>query len=374
MALADKTTRDKKRQIAMSVTAAELGNATVKTVMAVLGRSILPPGLYPTNGLDAGKRCVVEKHIQDKIVSEKQNITIDTSDCTIFRVHHVDETPVEPPTQASLDRLMEQSINAVSQLIIWSKCKDVAGVVSPYDKQVGRIDVKFFALEGNKVCRGAWANPRHSFAPSALSMIMGFLGNMVVTPNPITSPVTPIARRLMSCLDLFNSGFYTDAFVSAFSLLDDLVQTTLEAGLGKRGLDSNQQTELLRAIKEQRLKHYTCTLAAICGWESLDKSNSDLYKRLIDRKGSTNNVRNNIMHGDTALGREQARQHINNILEAIAWLRDNPFGYAIDPVPPLKVAESPFVIFDVEGRQVEPPLPDPTPATDESHDNVQQRP
>jgi hypothetical protein len=339
------------------VTPDEVAACKVVTVLAVLGKSVLPPGAYPTHGLQANSRCLVSRSFPPKLLSEKQKIDIDTTDCTLFLVHHLDENPPELLSHEFLDTLLEQAVHAVSELIVWSKAWDQAAKISPFDRQIGRVDVKFFALQGNGVFRAAWLNPRYMFTNDALAMMSFFLGNMIATPNPISHAVGPTTRRLLSCLDLFNSCFYNEALISAFALLDDLVQTVVQAGMQARGLDTKQQEDMLRAIERERLKHYTCDLTMLCGWESLEKANSNLYSRLVGRKTSTNSARNNIMHGDLSLSREAARAHLQTVVETIVWLHGNPWGVAVELPIPLPAAESLFFIYDEFGVQIEPPLP-----------------
>ena len=136
-----------------TVLAEELTAETVKTIIALVGKIMLPPGLYPSIGLN-DRRCVIEPIGTNKIESPKQRIAIDTADCAVFRVHHVDDKHEEPPTQEWLDHLLEQSLVAICEVVVWSKVSEVIHVESPFERQVGRTDVKFFALEGKEICRG----------------------------------------------------------------------------------------------------------------------------------------------------------------------------------------------------------------------------
>jgi hypothetical protein len=187
--------------------------------------------------------------------------------------------------------------------------------------------------------------------------MIGFLENMIVSPNPASNPIGPVTRRLMGCVDLFNSGFYNEAFISAFALLDDLVQNVAEAGMTKMGLADTQKKEMLRAIKEERLKHFTGSLFQLCGWQSLERANEELYKNLIGSKNSTNSLRNKIMHGNSIIDRSTALTHIDNIMITLAWLSSNPFGYQFEPQPRIITAQPAFAIFDEQGNFIPPDPP-----------------
>lgn len=185
----------------------------------------------------------------------------------------------------------------------------------------------------------------------------GLFSNMIVSPNPLETPLPWTCQRLYGCLDLFNSGFYNEAFISAFALLDDSIQNVVEAGLGKRGLNAGQQRSLMSAIERERLKHYTCTLMPLCGWESLEVANPPLCKKLVGKgESSCNKKRNAIVHGDLRLSREEAREQLRTITEVLQWLDTNPFGFSVPTPTRTFAAESDFVIFDEDGNQVEPPL------------------
>lgn len=73
----------------------------------------------------------------------------------------------------------------------------------------------------------------------------------------IASDTHKVARRYIRCYELLEHGFYTEAFIVAFSVLDDLVQQMLNQLLKNKGMDSSKERKiLLRGIKESRLKIY----------------------------------------------------------------------------------------------------------------------
>jgi hypothetical protein len=171
------------------------------------------------------------------------------------------------------------------------------------------------------------------------------LAGAVVEPNPLKNPVAPVPRRLLAALDLINLGYYNEAFVSAFALLDDVVQNVLTAALKSKGISERDGEQMLRAIERQRLKHYTCTLMPLLGWTSLEQADPELFRLLVGAKNSTNSVRNDIMHGDARLSRADAKKHIGVVLRSLDWLAKNPFGYAVDRWPALATVEAEFQAF-----------------------------
>jgi hypothetical protein len=132
--------------------------------------------------------------------------------------------------------------------------------------------------------------------------------------------------------------------VSLFALADDLTQEVVKAGMARKGLSVGGQNELLRAIKERRLRHFLNDLTKLCGWVGLDEANPDLSKRL----DKANKRRNNIMHGSVRLSRQDTLESSNALLDLIDWLRTNPFGYSIPEFPLLVIAEGEFFVVPAD--------------------------
>jgi hypothetical protein len=244
------------------------------------------------------------------------------------------------PTAAQ--ELLEQALQAISEVTIWNKAMDMVGKVTAFTRQVGRLDVKFFCVEGSDNRLIAWRNPLFWSDRQAAALMAGFLGNMVVTNGPAAQPVPDVVRRVMSSLDLINLGFFTESFINLFALVDDLTQEVIKAGMSGKGLSSEDQKTLLRAIREERLKLYLTQLSKLCDWTSLEDEMPELFKRLI----KANELRNRIMHGSTRLIRQQTLESANTLIETVDWLRKNPFDYIIPQFPLLKVAEAEFMLIE----------------------------
>jgi hypothetical protein len=183
-----------------------------------------------------------------------------------------------PPRRTSpvvvQEHLFEQALQAISEVTIWNKALDQVGQVTAFTRQVGRLDVKFFFIEHSDRLV-AWKNPVFWADRKAAAMMAGFLANMIVQNGPAANPISSVVRRVMAALDLINLGFYTESFVSVFALTDDLTQEVLNAGMAKKGLDAEAQKQLLRAIKEERLKLYLTNLPILCDWKTLEVENPE---------------------------------------------------------------------------------------------------
>lgn len=307
--------------------------------VAVIGRVSLMPGILPVT-VDPKCECLVAHGFPPHIEDPSRNLKIDTSDSTVFSVTHIGRGGLDLTVSSNIKQVFEQSLSAISEVAIWVKAADQVGKMSSFVRQVGTTDVKaFFAMSKPETLVG-WINPAFTFDRQAAGMIAGFLPNMIVSNGPSANPTPPVTRRVLASLDLINLGFHTESFINVFSLVDDLAQEVIKAGMGTKGLDEDEQKNLLRAIKEERLKVYLCNLAKLCGWSSLEEQ-KELYERVL----KVNSLRNRIMHGSRRLAPTEAVEAINVLLTLIDWLRSNPFEFSIPAFPLLRLAEPTFTVF-----------------------------
>lgn len=329
--------------------------------VAVIGRVQLLPGILPVR-LEAHKvECLVAHAFPSHIEDPRRGIKIDTSDCTVFTVRHRDRGDVDLAEAKSAQLIFEQSLSAISEVSIWTKSADRVGRMSCFIRQIGTTDVKAFFARGASETLVGWLSPAFTFDRSAAAMMAGLMSNMIVSNGPSANPIPPITRRVMSSLDLINLGFHTESFINLFSLVDDLTQEVVKAGMTGRGLNEEDQRGLLRSIKEERLKVYLCNLSKLCGWKSLDEGSRDLYARVL----KVNTTRNQIMHGSRRLLPAETIEAVDVLLELIDWLRSNPFGFEIPLFPLLRIAEPTFSIIPLieseAGAEREPPPDPPAP-------------
>lgn len=125
-------------------------------------------------------------------------------------------------------------------------------------------------------------NPHDPFGTTALA-----------TPH-IAQPTLPVARRFLRCYELLEHGFYSEAFIIAFSILDDLTQEMLHAQLQIKGMSSKSDRDaLMRGIKENRLKLYLGPVLKITSGHTI----SELWPKAEKALEWLNKIRNNIAHG-----------------------------------------------------------------------------
>ena len=315
------------------------------------------PGILPVRVDNPPIDCLVAHAFPKHMEEPRRGVKIDISDCTLFTVTHRDRGDLNLTVTQNVRTVFEQSLEAISEVSIWTKAHDVVGKMSSFVRQIGTTDVKAFFAQGANETLVGWLSPAFTFDRNAAGMMAGFLSNMIVSNGPAANPVPPITRRVMSSLDLINLGFHTESFVNMFSLVDDLTQEVIKAGMTQRGLSSDEQSALLRAIKEERLKVYLCNLAKLCGWTSLEEAKKELYESVI----KVNTVRNKIMHGSRRLTPAEAVDGFGVLLSLIDWLRTNPFGFAIPGFPLLKLAEPEFELVPLK--------PDEHASNDQANDN-----
>ena len=312
--------------------------------VAVLGRVQLMPGILPVRLENPQVECLVAHAFPNNIEDPRRGIKIDTTDCTVFTVTHRDRGDIDLALVSNVQLVFEQSLAAISEVSIWTKAGDVVGEMSSFIRQIGTTDVKAFFAQGATDLLAGWFSPAFTFDRNAAAMMAGFLSNMIVSNGPSANPIPPITRRVMSSLDLINLGFHTESFVNILSLVVDLTQEVVKAGMTQRGLNEDEQKGLLRAIKEERLKVYLCNLAKLCGWQSLEEADKGLFDRVL----KVNSTRNKIMHGSRRLFRAETLEACNVMLQLIDWLRSNPFEYQIPRFPLLRVAEPKFSLVPLK--------------------------
>lgn len=292
---------------------------------------------------------VVEHDFPQTIDDDRRNIHIDVTDSTVYTVTFSEYGEVDFTQIPAMTEVFEQTIEAINEALLWSKVNDQAGTSSRFMRQIGRLDVKCFFVACPEDLVIGWLNPLFSMDRAAMSQATNMFRGARFLAQPSTHPVPPILRRMMGSVDLLNLGFYTESFVTLFALVDDLVQEVTKAGMSKKGLSAPEQRDALRAIKEERLKHFLTTLAKLCDWQSLAEADADLFDALM----KANSLRNNIMHGSARLSRKQATDHGQALLSTISWLMTNPFGYVIPPVPLLRLAQINFNILPVNSEPVD---------------------
>jgi hypothetical protein len=130
----------------------------------------------------------------------------------------------------------------------------------------------------------------------------------------------PLARRYVRCYELLEHGFYSEAFIVAFSVLDDFVQQTLHALLESKGLTSqSERNELLRGIKENRLKLYLGPVLKLAIGRDIEVM-WPMAKKALEW---LNGTRNRIAHSAEKVDYATAAKGIYACLKILVVMREN---------------------------------------------------
>lgn len=174
------------------------------------------------------------------------------------------------------------------------------------DIPTGDLNVGLKNYEGNN----AWLTAKTSFDPH---------GSTDLALPHIGTGTVPIARRYVRCFELLEHGFYSEAFIFGFSTFDDFVQQTLRVLLEAKGLNATgERDELLRGIKENRLKLYLGPLLKL----SLGRDLSTLWPASTSALNWLNSTRNRIAHAGEDADYSSAARCIFACLKMLIVLKE----------------------------------------------------
>lgn len=173
-------------------------------------------------------------------------------------------------------------------------------------ERTGDLNIGLKNYEGNN----AWTGTATSQDPHATAEL--------ASPHIGTS-TAPIARRYVRCFELLEHGFYSEAFIVAFSVFDDFVQQALHDLLLTRGLSTkSERDELLRGIKENRLKLYLGPVLKLATGRDIEAMWPDARPALE----WLNSTRNRIAHAGETVDHATAAKGIFACLKLLVTLRD----------------------------------------------------
>ena len=135
----------------------------------------------------------------------------------------------------------------------------------------------------------------------------------------------PIEHKLLtrSCA-LLNFGFYQEAILVAFSVLDAKLQELIEKRIqSELSLEKKEIKEYLMNIATNRLDTLLNFLFKLLDKTSLKSEEKDLFKELK----RINKKRNRVVHNGEAATREEAKNAIVTIAKSIEHLNKNHKGY-----------------------------------------------
>lgn len=138
-----------------------------------------------------------------------------------------------------------------------------------------------------------------------------------------------VARRFVRCFELFEHGYFTEALIVAFAVLDDAVQLMLRSLLANRGLPSRRsQEDLLRGIKEHRLRLFLGPLLKMLAGRSL----GEMWPESEVALAWLNTERNRAMHGGYKATRRAAALALFAAMKALVVLWRNGLADTEFPV------------------------------------------
>lgn len=140
----------------------------------------------------------------------------------------------------------------------------------------------------------------------------------LAVPN-ISRDKYPVVKRYVRCYELLEHGFYSEAFIVAFSVLDDLVQNSLHDLLEKKGLPKPDRDALLRGIKESRLKIFLGPLLKVVFGHDI----ATLWPSSIKALEWLNSTRNGIAHNGKTVDYATAAKGIYVCLKTLVVLKEN---------------------------------------------------
>jgi len=131
----------------------------------------------------------------------------------------------------------------------------------------------------------------------------------------LTKPVAKEKAVLIRSAELVNHGYFVEAFVVAFALLDHVVRRFVEERLPN--LRVEEAKELLQRIESQRLQTYLGSLTRlICGRSPLDS------KALNDDLKWLNQKRNAVMHEGYECTRREAQRGLEVVMCILHALKE----------------------------------------------------
>jgi hypothetical protein len=127
----------------------------------------------------------------------------------------------------------------------------------------------------------------------------------------------PIRRRVIRCFELVEHGYYTEALIVCFALLDDLVQETLLVLLQEKGLaEEDAKADILRSIEKDRLRKFLGTVLKLLSGKSL----MELWPGSAKALAWLNKRRNAVMHAGATATRADAYLSLYAVLRCLQAL------------------------------------------------------
>ncbi|HLD65533.1 MAG TPA: hypothetical protein VJA19_05790 [Pseudomonas sp.] len=190
---------------------------------------------------------------------------------------------------------IHKALDAINELFQAYKLVRVGHIDSCGVRSIGIYDTLFYFSSVDGTSTGdlnvRWRGDR--FQSHGASSHDPFGTTTLAAPH-IATKTLPVARRYVRCYELLEHGFYSEAFIIAFSVMDDLVQEMQHSQLQLKGMSAKADRDsLLRGIKENRLKLYLGPLLKITAGSTA----TELWPQAEKALEWLNKIRNNIAHG-----------------------------------------------------------------------------
>lgn len=183
-------------------------------------------------------------------------------------------------------------------------------------KPTGDLNIGLKNYEGNNAWIGIVTNPDPH-------------GTTKLAAPHIGTLTVPLARRYVRCFELLEHGFYSEAFIVAFSILDDFVQEMLHTLLQEKGLSTkSERDELLRGIKENRLKLYLGPILKLATGNDIES----LWPASAQALTWLNSTRNRIAHSAEPVEYASAARAIYACLKTLVSLKEGGIASVDIPV------------------------------------------
>lgn len=191
-------------------------------------------------------------------------------------------------------------------------------------RSVGALDLVIASLQ----FRGEGVFTRGS--ATMLEMVRGRTGwDGTVDTTTLGLPVPQEWATLIRATDLVNHGYFLEGFVTAFALLDALIQDFVQGLLAAKGFRDDMSEELMRTIERDRLRRYLELLLPLLGVSSPLNE-----KRLKDELKWLNGTRNKVMHGGRRCGAQEAQRGLEAVLSLLRALNSCGAPYVLpDSLP-----------------------------------------
>lgn len=225
-------------------------------------------------------------------------------------------------------------MDAINELLLAFKIVRVGHIDSVGLRAIGINDTLFYfaRVEGEHVgglnVRLKSAGRRQPGAPIEPGLLDRHGTSGLARPH-IGTGTLPVARRYVRCFELLEHGFYTEAFVIAFAIPDDVVQQMLDELVRVRGIETKKERDaLLRVIKESRLRIYLGPLLKLVAGKSI----TDLWPAADQAIDWLNEKRNRIAHSGGKADESSAAVGIFGCMKLITVLHLEGFAVAEFPV------------------------------------------